>query len=39
MTFPKGTVIDGPIAKFNIKSGGVLAYYHQFVSGGARLGD
>ena len=38
MTFPAGTYIDGPIARFNIKSGGVLAYYHKFISGGMRLG-
>ena len=39
MTFAAGTYIDGPIARFNIKSGAVLAYYHKFIGGGNRLAD
>ena len=39
MTFPAGTYVDGPIAKFNVKCGAVLAYYHKFIGGGNRLGD
>jgi len=39
MTFPAGTYIDGPIARFNIKSGAVLAYYNKFTGGGNRLAD
>ena len=35
MTFPAGTVIDGPIARFKYAStdnnGGILAYYHKFI--------
>ena len=36
MTFPAGTVIDGPIARFKYaataNNGGILAYYHKFIS-------